>query len=197
MRLKGFMKFLLPSLLLVGIGMLSGCGEPGYLSKLEGKRLCVVLSTEKGAQRVLETSLVNLISRRSKLEVIGSNALGMPNLSEEKPHYKKLREKFALDYALFVELTDVEITPLALNIGPKGVSANIQGKCSLNMTYRIVDLNTEEVVLVGQRNGDSDDDTNTVEIGEEGVSVNLLDLNNENKPIRQAMFNAVGKTNLL
>lgn len=198
MRLKSLMKILLSSVLLISVGMLSGCGEPGYLSKLEGKRLCVVLNTEKGSERVLETSLVNLISRRTKLEVIGSNALGMPKLSEDKPHYKKLREKYALDYVLFVELNDVSVTPVAISITNKGVGANIQGQCSLNMVYRIVDLSTEEVVLVGQQNGNSDDDSNTIEVGDEGLNINLADLNsNENKAIRKAMFNAVGKTKLL
>lgn len=172
---------------------LTGC-KPGYLDGLEGKKLGVYLTTEKGNREQLISMLADYIRNRTELEVLGLQKSGM---NMERPELKRNRQENKLDYLLLVTLTDVSPVRRGndVNLSPKNLHVRVDYQCDLTMTYQLYDLETENLVLNGETRGKARE-SNSVNIGSGGINFHLDDVS-ETRMIEKAMYNAIRKTDLL
>lgn len=182
--------------MLLGFSLwLSGCGEPGYLDGLAGKRLGVYLETEAGSASDLNAALTDYISRRTKLEVVGTRLMG--EVREDSATFTRLRSELGLDYLLLVQLTD--ISPVRhrndFDIVPGKMKMSLEYQCRLNLTYKIIDLATETPALIGQKQGRAGE-TQSFHVDRSGVDFDF-DPVDEDQLIEQAMFDAIRRSRLL
>ena len=190
-------KFTLVGLMvLLGLSLwLSGCGEPGYLDGLAGKRLGVYLETEAGSVSDLNAALTDYISRRTKLEVVGTRFTG--EVREDPATYSRLRNELGLDYLLLVQLTD--ISPVRhrydFDIAPGKMKMSLEYECKLNLTYKVIDLATEAPALIGQKRGQAEE-TQSFHVDQGGFDFDF-DPVDEEQLIEQAMFDAIHRSRLL
>ncbi len=184
-------------LLLLVIGCLlvaAGCGKPGFLRKMEDKSLGVVLQTTKGSQEGLNLELVDYLSRRTKLQVVGSPLLGEINNSPET--YTRLKNDLGLDYLLEVVLSDIRFEEEKSLSASEGISASITNQCSLIMAYRVIDLAAQKVVFLGQSRGTAKEQSSSINANSSGISINFGQADQE-ELIQEAVVNALWRTKLL
>lgn len=183
----------------------AGCkDEEGLLDQYAGKRLGVILEAdERWLAADLSSTLIEYMKWHVNMEVVNPELLrardvGRPNPEDVSAAVNDSSwEDLGLDLLLTVKMSNPQFKEAApdLSIRPKQFRMKLSYSCSLTLSYTLKDLDTGEILNLGQSKGHSEESTK-IKAGKGGFDLRFEEIDRY-ELIEEAMLNALRKTELL